>query len=221
MVNRVQQREEGGGVRHRRQEEAGPCTLLHSSRVIYLIVFLSTQPAVQLGRLQHKRGWRSVKPPHQQKPNKSGRWSRVCYLFCKTLTQHFSYLTSSRYRHALIVFHIFQHVAVRLHRGLNLKCIWCIPVLVSSLCHYNECWSRFSSASHQSCCYDVIDFQCGKNKQKRVGVRVGGLHVVVVRVMGLGFGVMMFLGCLNHLQVRGWTDWSKCRRYRYQHRYWY
>lgn len=39
MVNRVQQREEGGGVRHRRQEEAGPCTLLHSSRVIYLIVF--------------------------------------------------------------------------------------------------------------------------------------------------------------------------------------
>lgn len=96
MVNRVQQREEGGGVRHRRQEEAGPCTLLHSSRVIYLIVFLSTQPAVQLGRLQHKRGWRSVKPPHQQKPNKSGRWSRVCYLFCKTLTQHISYLTSSR-----------------------------------------------------------------------------------------------------------------------------
>lgn len=44
-------------------------------------------------------------------------------------------------------------------------------------------------------------------KQTKTGrVRVGGLHVVVVRVMGLGFGVMMFLGCLNRLQVRGWTD---------------
>lgn len=61
-VNWVQQREEGGGVRHRRQEEAGLCTLLHSSRVIYLIVFVHTacSPA---GAGAAQKGWRSVKPP--------------------------------------------------------------------------------------------------------------------------------------------------------------
>lgn len=55
MVNQAQQREEGvffhtgSGVPQRRQEGAGLCTPLHSSRVIYLIVF-SPRPAVQLGQ---------------------------------------------------------------------------------------------------------------------------------------------------------------------------
>lgn len=60
MVGQAQQREEGvffhtgSGVRQRRQEGAGLCTPLHSSRVIYLIVF-SPRPAVQLGQPEHKR----------------------------------------------------------------------------------------------------------------------------------------------------------------------
>lgn len=44
----------GSGVRQRRQEGAGLCTPLHSSRVIYLIVF-SPRPAVQLGQPAHKK----------------------------------------------------------------------------------------------------------------------------------------------------------------------
>lgn len=51
----------GSGVRQRRQEGAGLCTPLHSSRVIYLIVF---SPPVHspAGTATAQKAWRSVKP---------------------------------------------------------------------------------------------------------------------------------------------------------------
>lgn len=51
----------GGGVRQRRQEGAGLCTLLHSSRVIYLIVF-SPPAHSPAGAATAQKAWRSVKP---------------------------------------------------------------------------------------------------------------------------------------------------------------
>lgn len=104
MVNWAQQREEGvffhtgGGVQQRRQEGAGLCTPPHSSRVIYLIVFFppAHSPA---GAATAQKGWRSVKPQNLASSQGSSTFDKV--------TQHINYLSSSRYRHAFVMFCVY------------------------------------------------------------------------------------------------------------------